>query len=144
MIIHLSRDSLIAQLMKRILLQCRRHQFNFWVGKIPWRRDRLPTQYSKASLVAQLVKNLPAMRETWVRSTPALGRSPGEGKGYPNQYSGLDNSMDGMVHGVEKSCTWVRDFHFTSWWYRPGYSEIRSTPKRKHRNLRRRKEQSNF
>ena len=33
---------------------------------------------------------------------PRLGRSPGEGKGYPLQYSGLENSMDCMVHGVEK------------------------------------------
>ena len=39
-----------------------------------------PLQYSWASLVAQLVKNLPAMRETWVQS---LDRSGGEGKGYP-------------------------------------------------------------
>ena len=44
-----------------------------------------------ASLVAQLVENLPAMRESWVRS---LGRSSGEGKGYPLKYSGLENSMD--------------------------------------------------
>ena len=50
-------------------------------------------QYSWASLVTQLVKNLPAMQETWVRS-PGLGRSPGEGKGYLLQYSGLENSMD--------------------------------------------------
>ena len=48
-----------------------------------------PLQYSWASLVAQLVKNPPGMRETWLRS---LGRSPGEGKGYPLQYSGLENS----------------------------------------------------
>ena len=43
--------------------------------------------------MAQLVKNPPAMRETWVRS---LGWKdpPGEGKGYPLQYSGLENSMD--------------------------------------------------
>ena len=33
---------------------------------------------------------------------PALGRSPGEGKGYPLQYSGLENSMDCIVHGVSK------------------------------------------
>ena len=39
-----------------------------WVGKIPCRRDRLPLQYSWASLVAQLVKNPSAMRETWIRS----------------------------------------------------------------------------
>ena len=32
-----------------------------------------------------------------------LGRSPGEGKGYPLQYSGLENSMDCTVHGVAKS-----------------------------------------
>ena len=32
--------------------------------------------------------------------TPGLGRSPGEGKGYPFQYSGLENSMDYIVHGI--------------------------------------------
>ena len=58
-----------------------------------------PLQYSWASLVAQLVKNLPAMWETWVQP---LGRSPGEGKGYPFQYSGLENAMDCIVHGVTK------------------------------------------
>ena len=36
---------------------------------------------------------------------PGLGRSPGEGKGYPLQYSGLDDSMDCIVHGVTKSRT---------------------------------------
>ena len=36
---------------------------------------------------------------------PALGRSPGEGKGYPLQDSGLENSMDYIVHGVAKSLT---------------------------------------
>ena len=43
-------------------------RFNSWVRKIPWRRDRLPTPVFWASLVAQLVKNLPATHETWVRS----------------------------------------------------------------------------
>ena len=38
-------------------------------------------------------------------SIPGLGRSPGEGKGYPLQYSGLGNSMDCIVHGVAKSRT---------------------------------------
>ena len=53
-------------------------------------------------LVAQLVKNLPATRETWVQS---LGweDSPGEENGYPLQYSGLKNSMDCIVHGIAKS-----------------------------------------
>ena len=36
-------------------------------------------------------------------SIPGLGRSPGEGKGYTLQYSGLENSMDCIVHGVTKS-----------------------------------------
>ena len=45
-------------------------------------------------------------------SIPGLGRSPGEGKGYPLQYSGLENSMDCMVHGVAKSQTWLSTFHF--------------------------------
>ena len=34
---------------------------------------------------------------------PGLGRSLEEGKGYPLQYSGLENSMDCIVHGVTKS-----------------------------------------
>ena len=45
-------------------------------------------------------------------STPGLGRSPGEGKGNPLQYSGLKNSMDCLVHGVTKSQTGLSDFHF--------------------------------
>ena len=35
-----------------------------------------------------------------------------EGIGYPLQYSGLENSMDSIVHGVTKSWTRLRDFHF--------------------------------
>ena len=95
------------------------------------------------SLGAQLVKNPPALWETWVRSLgqedawrrdrlptpvflsfpcgsagkesacpagdlgsiPGLGLSPGEGKGYPLQYAGLENSVDCIVHEVEKSQT---------------------------------------
>ena len=41
-------------------------------------------------------------------SIPGLGRSPGEGKGYWLQYSGLENSMDYIVHGVPKSRTGLR------------------------------------
>ena len=59
-----------------------------------------------APLVAQAVKNPPAMWETRVRS---LGW---EGKCYPLQYSGLENSMDCIVHGVAKSWTWLGDFYF--------------------------------
>ena len=45
-------------------------------------------------------------------SIPGLGRSPGEGKGYPLQCSGLENSMGCIVHGVTKSRTRLSDFHF--------------------------------
>ena len=44
-------------------------------------------------------------------SVPGLERSSGEGKGNPLQYSGLENSMDCIVHGVTKSQT-LRDLHF--------------------------------
>ena len=43
---------------------------------------------------------------------PGLGRSPGEGKGYPLQYSGLENSMGCTVHGVAKR--WTRLTAFTA------------------------------
>ena len=45
-------------------------------------------------------------------SIPGLGRCPGEGKDYPLQYSGLENSMDHIVHGVTKSQTRLSDFYF--------------------------------
>ena len=70
-----------------------------------------------ASLVAQRLKHLPAMWETWVRSL-GQGRSPGEGNGNPLQYSYLENPMDGgawwaTVHGVAKSRTRRSNFTFT-------------------------------
>ena len=45
-------------------------------------------------------------------SIHGLGRSPGEGKGYPFQYSGLENPMDCVVHRVAKSRTRLSHFHF--------------------------------
>ena len=45
-------------------------------------------------------------------SIPGLERSPGEGNSYPLQYSGLENFMDCIAHGVTKSWTQLRDFHF--------------------------------
>ena len=47
-------------------------------------------------------------------SIPGSGRSPGEGIRYPLQYSGLENSMDCIVHGVAKNQTRLSDFHFLS------------------------------
>ena len=85
----------------------------------------------RASLVAQMVKNEPAMQETWVQS---LGQedSPGEGNGNPLQYSCLENPMDGgawwaTVHGVTKSRTRLSDFTFT---FRVEMTEILKIPER--------------
>ena len=47
-------------------------------------------------------------------SIPGLGRFAREGISYPLQYSGLENSMDCIVHGVAKSRTRLRDFDFTN------------------------------
>ena len=62
-----------------------------------------------ASLLAQLVKNLPAMPETWFQS---LGweDNPGEVNDYPIQNSGLENSMNYSI----ESQSWIQlnDFHF--------------------------------
>ena len=68
------------------------------------KRVRKKTKW--VSLVAQLVKNPPATRET-MGSFPGLGRSPGDGKGYPLQYSGLEDSMYGSG-GREEWDTTVR------------------------------------
>ena len=45
-------------------------------------------------------------------SIPGLGRSPGEGNGYPLQHSGQKSSMDSIVHRVAKSWTRLSSFHF--------------------------------
>ena len=77
-----------------------------------------------ASVVAQTVKNPPAMQETDL--IPGLGRFPGEGKDYPLQYSCLKKFMDSgawwaVVQGVAKSQTQLSDqAHSTTgilWWY---------------------------
>ena len=57
--------------------------------------------------MAQLVKNPPAIDLGLILG---LGRSSGEGKGYPLQYYGLENSMDCLVHAVAKSWTGLSDF----------------------------------
>ena len=109
------RASLIAQLV-RICLQCKRPWFNPWVRKICWRRDRLPTPvflgFPCGSAGKESACNLGDLG-----SIPGLGRSSGEGKGYSLQYSGLENSMDCIVHGVAKSWTQLSDFHFHLDWF---------------------------
>ena len=50
-----------------------------------------------------------------LRLSPELGRSPGEGKDYPLQYSGLEKSVDCIVHGVTKSWEQLSDLHTHTW-----------------------------
>ena len=74
-------------------LQCRRPQFDSGVGKIHWRRDRLPTPvflgFPGGSDGKESTCNAGDLG-----LIPWLGRSPEEGSGYPLQYSGLENSVD--------------------------------------------------
>ena len=74
------------------------------VGKIPWRRDRLPIPVFLGFSCGSAGKES-ACNAGDLGLIPGLGRSPGEGKGYLLQYSGLENSMDYIVHGVTKSGT---------------------------------------
>ena len=83
-----------------------------WVpgwGRSPGEGIGSPLQYSWASLVAQLVENLPAMLEAWVGKIPAGG-----GHGNPLQYSCLEKPHGqrawwAAVHGVTKG--WTRLSH---------------------------------
>ena len=109
-----SFTSQIAQLVKS-LLQCRRPLFDSWVEKTHRRRDRLPTPVFLGFPCG------PAGKESAgsvgdLGSIPGLARSPWKGKGYLLQSSGLENSMDYIVHGVTKSRTWLSDFHFHFSW----------------------------
>ena len=89
---------------------CRRPQFDSWLGKIRWRRDRLTTPAFVGFPGASAGKES-ACSAGDLGSIPGLGRSPGGGKDYLLQYSGLENSMDCIVHGVAKSWTRLSNFH---------------------------------
>ena len=60
-------------------------------------------------------------------SISGLGRSPGEGKDYPLQYSSLENSMDCLVHGFAKSWTRLSELH--------SLTKHSKTPEAKHREI---------
>ena len=89
-------------------LQCRSPWFDSWVGKIPWRRDRLPTPvflgFPCGSAGKESTFNLGDLG-----SIPGLERFPVEGKGYPLQYHGLENSRVRF--------NWVT-FTFTFWYWK--------------------------
>ena len=81
-----------------------RPRFDYSVGKIHWRKDRLPTPVFLGIPGGSAGKKS-ACNVGDKDSIPGLGRSPGEGKGYPLQHSGLEMSMDFIVPGVAKSWT---------------------------------------
>ena len=88
-----------------------RSWFISWVRKIHWRRDWLPTPVFLGFLFGSAGKESTCNAGD-LGSILGLGRSPGEGKGYPLQYSGLENSMNCIVHRVAKSWRQLSNFHF--------------------------------
>ena len=94
-----------------ICLQCRRPWVSSWVGKTLWRRHRLPTTVFLDFLGDSAGKES-ASSAGDLGLIPWLGRSPGEGNGYPLQYSSLEDSMDCIVYAVAKSRTQLSNFHF--------------------------------
>ena len=83
----------------------------FLGGKIHWRKNRLPTPVFLVFPCASAGKES-ACNAGNLGSIPGWGISPGEGKGYPLQYSGLENFMDCIAHGFAKSLKRLSDFHF--------------------------------
>jgi len=81
------------------------------LGSSPGEGIGYSLQFSWASLVAQLVKNPPTMQETWVRSLG--GKDPLEkGKATHSSILAWRILWTDVVHGVTKSWTRLRDFHF--------------------------------
>jgi len=75
--------------------------FDPWVGKICWRRDRLPTPVFSGFPGDSAGKEFNCNAGD-LDLIPRLGRSPGEENGYPLPYSGLENSMDCIVLGSQR------------------------------------------
>ena len=103
--------SLVAQLATN-LPAMQETPFRFLSGKDPLRRDRLPTPAFLGFPCGSAGKEY-SCNVGDLDSIPGLRRSPGEGKGDPLQYSGLENCMDCIVHRLtEIGHHWVT---FTSW-----------------------------
>ena len=110
---------------KESTCQCRRHkrhEFNPWVGKIPWRRAWQPTPIFLPILVKNLPANAGDIRD--MSSVPGLGRSPGGGHGNPLQYSchgirreshGQSSLMGYSLWGREESDTTAHAHTCMTW-----------------------------
>ena len=99
-----SRTSLLAQLAKS-LPAIQKTPVWSWIRKIHW----LPTPVFLGFPGGSVGKE--SACKAGDMGIPGLERSPGEGKGYSLQYSGLENSMDCIAHGVTKSWTELSDFY---------------------------------
>ena len=113
----LQEQSGVAQLVKNLPAMLR-PQFDSWIRKIHRRRDTSTS--TGVDTTHSSILGFPSWL-SWQRTTcnagdlgliPKLGRSPGEAKGYPLQYFGLENSNDCVVHGVTKRQDW-ESFTFT-------------------------------
>ena len=104
------RASLIVQLIKNPPATQETLIFLGWED-FYWKRDNLLTPVFLGFLCGSAGKES-ACNAGDLGSIPGLRRPPGERKGYLLQYSGLENSMDCIVHGVAKSWTRLSDFHF--------------------------------
>ena len=86
--------------------------FPKWRGRLPGSHSEIWGQFKKRmGFPCGSAGKESACNTIDLGSIPGLGGSPGEGKRYPLQYSGLENSMDCIVHGVTKSRTWLSNFH---------------------------------
>ena len=102
---------------KRIFLQCERPQFNSWVEKIPWRRDRLSTPVFLGFLGSS-DGNQSACNVGDLGLIPGLGRSPKEGMAAHSSILVQRIPMDrgawqAIVHGITKSWTKLSDLTFS-------------------------------
>ena len=108
--------SLIAQLAKNPPAM-RRPRFDSWDGKIPWRRDRLPTPVFLGFPSGSAGKESPCNVGD-LGSIPGMGRSPRGGHGNPLQYSCLENSHSQVTWGPwgrkESDMTERLSLHFSS------------------------------
>ena len=93
------------------LLQCRRLQFDSWVGKIRWRRDRLPTPVFLGFTCSSAGKEYPACERPGFDS---FGWEDPLEKGKATHSTILAWKIPWTFQGVAKSQTWLSDFHFTS------------------------------
>ena len=96
---------MLAQLVKNHL-QCRRLQFDSWVRKMPWRRDRLPTLVFLGFPFGSTGKESTCNAGD-LGSIPGLGRSPGEGIGYTLQYSWVSLVAQLVKNPSAMQETWV-------------------------------------